>query len=99
MKYIHTLHAPSNFDMTSTVVYPNVVIDDDSNIIIKEYTPLLKRRRYEKGHWDSVIIKYKKIELLQQQQNDDANTTTNILHDEIHRIRNAILIPNHVINK
>lgn len=30
--------------------------------------PLLKRRRYEKGHWDSVIIKYKEVELPMPQQ-------------------------------
>lgn len=94
MKYVNTIYAPSDFDVSSAVVYPNVITNDESNIIIKELISLLKRRRYEKGHWDSVIIKYKEIELIQQQHNN-VNTTNEILHDIIYRIRNDILIPNH----
>lgn len=46
------------------VVYRDVISAEEAELIRREILDQrMKRRRYEKGHWDSVIINYKEIEL------------------------------------
>ncbi|GKY94236.1 alpha-ketoglutarate-dependent dioxygenase alkB 7, mitochondrial [Mayamaea pseudoterrestris] len=54
--------APSDFD-DSAVVYSNVISEAEETLLVSTLSTVLKRRRYEKGHWDSVIAKYKELEL------------------------------------
>jgi hypothetical protein len=42
----------------------NVITIDEEKALIEYLNPLLKRRRYESDHWDSVITDYKEMELL-----------------------------------
>lgn len=45
-------------------VYSEIITKDEEEAIVKYLTPILARRHYEGSHWDSVISKYKEIELL-----------------------------------
>jgi hypothetical protein len=44
-------------------VYPEVITVYEEELLLKFLSPLLARRQYEGAHWDSVISKYKEIEL------------------------------------
>jgi hypothetical protein len=44
-------------------VYPEVITVYEEDLLLKFLSPLLARRQYEGAHWDSVISKYKEIEL------------------------------------
>ncbi|GAX20174.1 alkylated DNA repair protein alkB homolog 7 [Fistulifera solaris] len=59
-------HAPDNFDQQSAVVFPDVITVSEHDALVAHVEPLLKRRRYEKGHWDSVILQYKEVELAEE---------------------------------
>jgi alkylated DNA repair protein alkB homolog 7 len=96
-QYVHTMHAPVHYDQTSAVVYPNVITEEEANIIIEEFQPLFKRRRYQKNHWDSVIVQYKEIELLLSEENHQHHHHhSKIVQEIIHRIQHDILFPNHM---
>ena len=43
---------------------PDAISDDEEKELLSYVEPLLRRRRYEQGHWDSVITQYKEVELL-----------------------------------
>ena len=58
--------APRNFDPSSACVYPDFLSLEESQAVEEDLRKLLKRRRYEDGHWDSVITKYKEIELFDE---------------------------------
>ncbi len=60
--YVNLANAPLNYD-NSAVVYPGFISDEEGQSIVKEVSRRLKRRRFEDGHWDSVISKYREIEL------------------------------------
>jgi len=60
---INIQNAPEGFDITSAVVYPEFVTDGESKSLIKEASKRLKRRRFENGHWDSVITGYREVEM------------------------------------
>lgn len=55
--------APSDFTPDASVVYPEVLTEDEANMILEDIKGRLRRRRYEKGHWDAVITNYKEVEL------------------------------------
>jgi alkylated DNA repair protein alkB family protein 7 len=40
----------------------NVISDEEEGRLAEEASVLLRRRRYEKDHWDSVIINFKEME-------------------------------------
>jgi alkylated DNA repair protein alkB family protein 7 len=55
--------APSDFSPDAAVVYSNVLTPSEGELIAEGISSRMKRRRYEKGHWDAVIINYKEVEL------------------------------------
>ncbi|KAL9181178.1 hypothetical protein ACHAXT_009983 [Thalassiosira profunda] len=61
----NTQHAPEGFDPASAAVYPNFLTEAEGKSLIKEASKRLKRRRFENGHWDSVITGYREVELSQ----------------------------------
>ncbi|CAJ1893620.1 unnamed protein product [Cylindrotheca closterium] len=61
--FVDTRFAPSDFTPDVSVVYPNVLTEDEANLILDDVKGRLRRRRYEKGHWDAVITNYKEVEL------------------------------------
>lgn len=40
----------------------DVITEDEEMVVADECARILKRRRYEEGHWDNVIIKFKEME-------------------------------------
>lgn len=60
--YVNLTNAPLNYD-NSAVVYPGFLSEEEGHSLVKEVSKRLKRRRFEDGHWDSVISKYREIEL------------------------------------
>eukprot|EP00980_Cylindrotheca_fusiformis_P014342 scaffold3827_cov179-Cylindrotheca_fusiformis.AAC.6 len=61
--YVDARNAPSDFSPSSAVVYSNALTPTQADLIVEDIRSRMKRRRYEKGHWDAVIINYKEIEL------------------------------------
>ncbi|KAL7545003.1 hypothetical protein ACHAWF_008373 [Thalassiosira exigua] len=62
-RYVNVSNAPQGFDPSSAVVYPDFLTEDEGRSLIKEVSRRLKRRRFEDGHWDSVITGYREVEL------------------------------------
>lgn len=84
-RYVDVRHAPPEFDVASAVVYPGFVTEEEGNTLIKEAGKRLKRRRFEDGHWDAVITKYREVEMsipneqyLQQQNTPNNDISTGI---------------------
>jgi len=75
--------APPNFDPSSAVVYEAFVSEQEGQSLANDLLDRLKRRRYEKGHWDAVITDYKEIELPAPILSEDSLTL-------IHRVRNQL---------
>lgn len=76
MSYVNIRNAPNDFDVSSAVVYPSFLTDDEARSLAKEASRRLKRRRFEEGHWDAVIKKYREVEMTtpreqMMQQSDD----------------------------
>ena len=44
------------------LVMPDVITEEEEKVLADECTKLLRRRKYEDGHWDQVIINYKEME-------------------------------------
>eukprot|EP00577_Skeletonema_sp_RCC1716_P022291 CAMPEP_0113429616 /NCGR_PEP_ID=MMETSP0013_2-20120614/32539_1 /TAXON_ID=2843 ORGANISM="Skeletonema costatum, Strain 1716" /NCGR_SAMPLE_ID=MMETSP0013_2 /ASSEMBLY_ACC=CAM_ASM_000158 /LENGTH=216 /DNA_ID=CAMNT_0000318339 /DNA_START=51 /DNA_END=698 /DNA_ORIENTATION=+ /assembly_acc=CAM_ASM_000158 len=71
--YVNVSSAPSNYD-NSAVVYPGFLSDEEGQSLVKEVSKRMKRRRFEDGHWDSVISKYREIELATPHEVDNEST-------------------------
>ena len=61
--YVDFRKAPDDFDPSAAVVYDSIITQSESDALLQDLQPQLKRRRYERGHWDAVIVKYKETEL------------------------------------
>lgn len=72
--YVNLTKAPSNYD-NSAVVYPGFLSKEEGQSLVEEVSKRLKRRRFEEGHWDSVISKYREIELATPDEVDGSNST------------------------
>jgi len=62
--YVNLIQAPAAFDKSSAVVYPNFITHEEGKSFIKEASKRMKRRKFEEGHWDAVIVRYREVELL-----------------------------------
>lgn len=60
--YVDLTNAPSTYDNSATV-YPGFLTEKEGHALVKEVSRRMKRKRFEDGHWDSVISKYREIEL------------------------------------
>mmetsp|Transcript_28813 Transcript_28813/g.59834 ORF Transcript_28813/g.59834 Transcript_28813/m.59834 type:complete len:354 (-) Transcript_28813:65-1126(-) len=95
--------APSDFDSSSAVVYPNFISPEEGQSFIKEVSKRMKRRRFEQGHWDSVISLYREVELSTRDDfdipNDDEISSANeeLFISAIRRVRDHIAM-NHIIS-
>uniref|UniRef100_A0A7S4SMI8 Alpha-ketoglutarate-dependent dioxygenase AlkB-like domain-containing protein n=1 Tax=Ditylum brightwellii TaxID=49249 RepID=A0A7S4SMI8_9STRA len=64
--YVNLSHAPTSYLTSSSapaVVYNSFLSKSECNALVLDITSKMKRRRYEKGHWDAVITTYKEVEL------------------------------------
>jgi alkylated DNA repair protein alkB family protein 7 len=62
--HVNLQNAPASFDKASAVVYPHFITEEEGKSFIKEVSKRMKRRRFEQGHWDSVIVGYREVELM-----------------------------------
>ena len=62
-RYVNVKNAPLDFDVSSAVVYPNFVTEEERKSLINESAKRFKRRSFQDGHWDSVITGYREVEL------------------------------------
>ena len=57
-------------DETDFELITNIITKEEETELVNECNILFKRRRYQNGHWDDVILKYKEIEkTLEQWEN------------------------------
>lgn len=64
---VDSRRAPSDFVDSSASVYRDFVTEEEANILVEDILACMKRRRYEKGHWDAVIVNYKETELYDEE--------------------------------
>mmetsp|Transcript_254 Transcript_254/g.258 ORF Transcript_254/g.258 Transcript_254/m.258 type:complete len:241 (-) Transcript_254:380-1102(-) len=62
-KYLNTRNSPHDFDPLSTAVYESFLSDIEGESLVQDIKSKMKRRRYDKGHWDAVITDFKEIEI------------------------------------
>jgi len=62
-RYVDSAAAPAGFPLSSAVVYPEAVSERETDALVQDIQLRMKRRRYEKGHWDAVITHHKEIEM------------------------------------
>lgn len=61
--HVSTQHAPADYDIASAVVFSNFLTVEEGKAITVEVGKRMKRRRFEQGHWDAVIVGYREVEL------------------------------------
>jgi len=87
-RFVDARHAPNDFSPESAIVFDNVVSENDGEALLREISSRMKRRRYERSHWDSVITGYKEIELPHphdmQIATDHKNNKFNISEDKMY---------------
>jgi len=79
------------------------VTKEEERLLCSAVEPLLKSRRYEKGHWDSVISKYKEIELLPSSMDPPVRSVLRRLAEQVctlydHGPTLETLLPPHVVD-
>jgi alkylated DNA repair protein alkB family protein 7 len=94
LQHVNTTNAPQDFCPNSAVVYNNFISSEEGNILEKDILNIMKRKRFEKGHWDAVITDYKEVELPRRQQMQKnqqlRRTLSEESHDVIERVRKHI---------
>jgi hypothetical protein len=66
----------------------DVISPEEEQVVMQYLTPLLAKRRYEGSHWDSVITKYKEIELHPPMSASPAHEQASAVFDKVrHKIR------------
>ena len=68
---INLAQAPPDFDSRCVLVVPEVISKVESSILVREIETCLDKQRYQKGHWDSVIIGYKEAEVFDNVVEED----------------------------
>jgi alkylated DNA repair protein alkB family protein 7 len=87
-RYVNLRHAPVGFDVASAVVYPRFLTEDEGKSLVKEVGQRMKRRRFENGHWDSVITCYREVELPDEQLSSwQGSSTDSTAVSAIHKTR------------
>ena len=81
--HVDTRFAPITFDRQNALVYPDVVSTEECECIMEDVENVLRRKRYEKGHWDAVITNYREAEL-------NSTRISKESHEVFLRIRNFI---------
>eukprot|EP00557_Chaetoceros_sp_GSL56_P009919 CAMPEP_0176482312 /NCGR_PEP_ID=MMETSP0200_2-20121128/3306_1 /TAXON_ID=947934 /ORGANISM="Chaetoceros sp., Strain GSL56" /LENGTH=389 /DNA_ID=CAMNT_0017878615 /DNA_START=175 /DNA_END=1344 /DNA_ORIENTATION=+ len=84
------------FDYNSALVYPNFLSQQEASALESIALERMKRKRFEKGHWDAVITNYKEVELLPGHLNssdsdsDSDRSNLFISMQAIERVRNHL---------
>ncbi len=90
--YVNSKEAPESFDPASAVVYDSFISPSQGDVLIRDIMNIMKRKRFERGHWDAVITQYKEIELPQMHQlhgqpQQQRRTLSKESHEVIEKVR------------
>lgn len=92
-RYVNVKNAPLDFDVSSAVVYPNFVTEEEGKSLINESAKRFKRRSFQDGHWDSVITGYREVELItpnEHELNQDTHEDVPQFAMAIHKTRKQL---------
>jgi len=97
-EYVNDSKAPSNFLPNSALVYQNFISEQEAAALENDLLQRMRRKRFEKGHWDAVITDYKEVEIaVPSDGNGDAGFISNqknplsiLSCDVIERVRDHI---------
>lgn len=64
VSFSRTSEAILGGDSPFAAVFPEVITQEEESLLLRELDPVFGRKRYEWGHWDSVIEDYKESERL-----------------------------------
>jgi alkylated DNA repair protein alkB family protein 7 len=73
---------PYQFHPNSALVYPNFISDSEASSLESDVMKRMRRKRFEKGHWDAVIKDYKEVELMMSSQGQE--TQHPVAHNRQH---------------
>lgn len=92
-EYVDTTNAPKDFDEQSAVVFADIITEGESDSLVNDVMKRMKRKRWERGHWDAVISYYKETELDFPSENKahQIQVLSSLSENIIERIRNHIL--------
>jgi alkylated DNA repair protein alkB family protein 7 len=88
--FVDARNAPHDFDPAFAVVHKDFVTETEGESLVHDIATRMKRRRYEKGHWDAVITDYKEVELL------DAESLQEESKNAMRRVRDQLIAAGHV---
>ena len=54
--------ASSQFDSSHLIVVPDFITEEEHDALVKDAEKSLRKRKYEPGHWDGVIQKFREVE-------------------------------------
>jgi alkylated DNA repair protein alkB family protein 7 len=61
--FVNATFAPTDFESNSALVYENFITQVEGVALKKDVLARMRRRKFQKGHWDAVITDYKEVEL------------------------------------
>lgn len=79
-------------NQTAIHVIRDVITMEQEEKLINEVIPILKRRRYQRNHWDNVIVGYKEVERLQWNDPTNEQVVNNIRQ----KIENVVTKSHHL---
>jgi alkylated DNA repair protein alkB family protein 7 len=88
--FVDARNAPDDFDPATAVVYSDFVTETEGESLVHDIMTRMKRRRYEKGHWDAVITDYKEVELLESESLQEES------RNAMERVRDLLIAARHV---
>mmetsp|Transcript_178 Transcript_178/g.214 ORF Transcript_178/g.214 Transcript_178/m.214 type:complete len:260 (+) Transcript_178:147-926(+) len=100
--HLNTTNAPYDFDLSSTAVYENFLSVVEADSLVHDIKTKMKRRRYDKGHWDAVITNFKEVEVAIEDELGELSQST-IDRTRAHLLENyldgtATFLPIHFID-
>jgi len=61
--FVNSSQAPTDFHRDSAFVYEEFLTPSEGEALFKDISLRMRRKRFEKGHWDAVISDYKEVEI------------------------------------
>lgn len=52
-RYVNLQCAPVNFDKNSVLVFPEIISESESIVLLKDIDVRVASKRYQRGHWDA----------------------------------------------
>ena len=90
--FVDARFAPHDFDPPSAVVYKDFVTEKEGESLVQDIMDRMKRRRYEKGHWDAVITDFREVELLDESSLQEGSQCA------MERVRDQLIAARYVDN-